>query len=82
MKAGFPEQRISLEEALKAYTWGSSYGAFEESIKGTIEAGKLADLAILDTDLFSTEPKEWLKASVDHTVVGGRIVYNREKRIR
>ncbi len=73
----FPEQRISLEEALKAYTWGSSYGAFEENVKGTIESGKLADMAVLDTDLFETSPENWLKANVDYTIVGGRIVYNR-----
>lgn len=73
----FPEQRIGLEEALRAYTHGSAYGAFEENIKGTIERGKLADFAILDTDLFSTPPAEWLRAKVDYTIVGGQVVYSR-----
>ena len=74
----FPEQRISLEEALKAYTWGSSYGAFEENRKGTIEIGKFADLTVLDTDLFDSKPQEWLKANVDYTIVAGKIVYSRK----
>jgi len=71
----FPEQRISLEEALKAYTWGSAFSAYQERIKGTIEPGKLADFAVLDTDLFTTDPVEWLKASVVYTIVGGKVVY-------
>ena len=72
----FPDQRIELEKALRAYTWGSSYGAFEDHKKGTIEVGKLADIAVMDTDLFSTEPAEWLTAQVNYTIVGGKIVYN------
>ena len=71
----FPQQRLSLEEALKAYTWGSAFGAFEERIKGTIEVGKLADLAVIGTDLFQTEPKEWLQAKMAMTIVGGKVVY-------
>jgi predicted amidohydrolase YtcJ len=71
----FPEQRLDLETSLKAYTWGSAYGAFEDHLKGTIEAGKLADLVVLDTDLFNTTPEEWLKAKVNYTIVGGKIVY-------
>jgi predicted amidohydrolase YtcJ len=73
----FPEQRISLEESLRAYTYGSAYGAFEENIKGTLSPGKLADIAVLDTDLFSTEPEQWLKAHVDLTLVGGKVVFER-----
>ncbi|MFZ6663696.1 amidohydrolase [Peijinzhouia sedimentorum] len=71
----FPEQKISLEDALKAYTWGSSYGAFEDHIKGTLEVGKLADIVVLDTDLFSTEPEQWLKGKVAMTMVGGEVVH-------
>lgn len=71
----FQEQRITLDDAIKAYTWGSSYGAFEENSKGTLEEGKLADMVILDTNLFETEPEEWLKAEVNYTVVGGKVVY-------
>ena len=73
----FPDQKLSLEEALKAYTWGSAFGAFEENKKGTIESGKLADLAVLGIDLFETEPKKWLEGKVDLTIVGGKVVFER-----
>jgi len=71
----FPEQRISLEEALKAYTWGAAYGAFQERERGQLKEGMLADLAVIDTDLFETEPGEWLDASFKMTMVGGKMVY-------
>ncbi len=71
----FPDQRVSLEKALKAYTWGGAYGAFEENIKGTLEPGKLADITVLDADLFETEPGEWLDAGIAYTIVGGEVVY-------
>lgn len=74
----FPEQRISLEKALRAYTWGAAYGAFEEDTKGTIEAGKLADFSVIDTDLFSTPPSTWLEAEIAMTIVGGKVVYTKE----
>lgn len=73
----FPEQKVSLETALKAYTWGAAFGAFEEDEKGILEPGKLADIAVIDTDLFHTEPKEWLEAKIEYAILGGRIVYER-----
>ena len=74
----FPEQRLDLETALRAYTWGSAFGAFEESRKGILEKGKFADIAILDRDLFETSPEEWLNVTVKATFVGGKQVYNGE----
>ncbi|MBX2874129.1 MAG: amidohydrolase [Saprospiraceae bacterium] len=74
----FPEQRLSLEKALRAYTWGAAYGAFEEDTKGTIEAGKLADFSVIDTDLFTTSTDQWLEAGMAMTIVGGKIVYEQE----
>ena len=74
----FPEQRVDLTTALKAYTWGSSFGAFEESRKGTLEEGKLADITVLDKNLFETEPEEWLNVNVRMTIVGGKTVYKAE----
>jgi predicted amidohydrolase YtcJ len=71
----FPEQRIEVESALRAYTWGSAYASFEEQRKGTVEAGKLGDLAVLDRDLLAIEPAELLAARVLYTVVGGRVVF-------
>ncbi len=72
----FPDQRIKLEDALRAYTWGSAYGAFEDDKKGTLEVGKMADITVLNKDLFSTEPSEWLKTQVVYTIVGGKVVYS------
>ncbi|MEQ9592379.1 MAG: amidohydrolase [Cyclobacteriaceae bacterium] len=75
----FPEQKLSLEESIKAYTYGGSYGAFEEDSRGTIEKGKLADFAVLQSNLFETAPSTWLQTEVDYTIVGGQIVYQREQ---
>jgi len=52
----FPDQRLSLENSLRAYTYGSAFATFEEDIKGQIKPGMLADIAVVDTDLFETEP--------------------------
>ncbi len=71
----FPDEKVTLEQALKAYTWGAAYGAFEERYKGTLSVGKLADITVIDTDLFTTEAPEWLQAEIQYTIVGGRIVY-------
>lgn len=74
----FPEQRINLESALKAYTTGSAFATFEEDVKGKIEPGMLADIVVVDTDLFETEPSSWLQARFDYTIVGGKVVYQRQ----
>ena len=71
----FPEQRLTVEEALRAYTQGSAYAAFEEQEKGTIAPGKLADLVVLSDDLFSIPPERIKDARVEMTVVGGKAVY-------
>lgn len=70
-----PEQKISVEEAVRAYTAGSAYAEFAENDKGTISVGKLADLVILDRDIFSVDPGEIEKAKVLTTIVDGRVVY-------
>jgi predicted amidohydrolase YtcJ len=71
----FPEQRLTLEEALRAYTSGSAYAAFEENEKGSIAPGKLADLVVVSDDLFSIRPERIKDAHVVMTVVGGKVVY-------
>lgn len=73
----FPEEKIDTETALRAYTLGGAYSSFEEDIKGTISVGKLADVAVLSTNLFETEPAEWLDTQVMLTVAGGRVVFER-----
>ena len=69
-----PAQKITVEEALHAYTVGGAYASFDESRKGTLTAGKLADLVIIDRDLFSIPPEEIRNAKVLATVVGGKVV--------
>lgn len=71
-----PEQKISLEEAIKYQTLGPAYAAFEEDIKGSLEVGKLADMVVLSKDLFSVEPAEILNTKVLLTILGGKIVYS------
>ncbi|MBK5187582.1 MAG: amidohydrolase, partial [Gemmatimonadaceae bacterium] len=72
-----PEQKISVEDALRAYTSGSAYASFEENIKGTLEPNKLADFVLIDRDLTRIPPAELRDAHVMMTVVGGRVVYQR-----
>ncbi len=70
-----PEQKISVEETIRAFTWGSAYAEFQENVKGTIEAGKLADFVILSDDIFSLDPTSIGKTKVLTTVMDGKIVY-------
>lgn len=69
-----PEHRLSLEAALRHYTWGSAYASFEEGDKGTLVPGKLADFVVLTEDIFDSPPARLLTAKVAMTVVGGRTV--------
>ena len=71
----FPEQRLTVEEALRAYTQGCAYAAFEERDKGTIAPGKLADLVVLSQDLFRIPPERIKEGRVEITIVGGKIIY-------
>lgn len=75
----FPEQRLTLAEAIRYFTWGAAYASFEENIKGTLEPGKLADLTVFSRDLFSIEPKQILTTPVAMTIVGGKIVYENKE---
>ncbi len=70
-----PEQKLSMAEAVSAYTAGSAYAEFQEVVKGTITTGKFADLVLLDRNIFTIDPVEVPGVAVDATVVGGRIVY-------
>jgi hypothetical protein len=76
----FPEQRLSVEEALRAYTWGCAYAAFQEMDKGTISPGKLADLVVLSEDLLRIPPERIKDVRVEITIVGGRVVYKADNR--
>ncbi len=72
-----PEQKISIEDAIKCYTINSAYAAFEENIKGTIEVGKLADLIVLSEDILSIEPVRIKDVEVLMTVFDGKIIYQK-----
>ena len=74
-----PEQKISVAEAVKAYTWTSAYAEFAEDTKGTIAPGKLADFVVLSADIFNMPPEKIEKAEVVCTIVGGRIVYEKNR---
>jgi len=70
-----PEQKITVEEALRAYTIDAAFASFEENYKGSIEPGKLADLVILDRDITQIAPEEIRNVKVLKTIVGGEIVF-------
>lgn len=70
-----PEQKISVEEALKSYTSRAAYASFEENIKGSLVPGKLADFVILESNLFDIKPSEIRNVKVLKTIVGGELVY-------
>jgi predicted amidohydrolase YtcJ len=72
-----PEQKITVEEALRAYTSGAAYASFEDGIKGTLERGKLADLVLIDRDLTRIPAEQIRDAHILMTVVGGKVVYER-----
>jgi len=75
-----PEQKITVEEAVRAYTMGSAFAEFAEDFKGSISVGKLADLVILDRDIFTINPSQIDEAKVILTMVGGKVVYEAKNR--
>lgn len=70
-----PEQKITVEQALRAYTTNAAYSSFDEDIKGSLEKGKLADFVVLDKDIFTVSPETIRDVQVLRTVVGGKTVY-------
>jgi hypothetical protein len=73
----YPEQKLTVEETLRAYTLGSAYAEFQDAVKGTLTPGKLADVVMLDQDIFKIDPVDILKTRVLLTVMDGRVVYER-----
>ena len=74
-----PEEKISVEDAIKCYTLNAAFASYEEKIKGSIEEGKLADFVVLSDDILSIDPVKIKDVVVDMTVFDGEIVYVREK---
>ncbi|HUE82916.1 MAG TPA: amidohydrolase [Pyrinomonadaceae bacterium] len=74
----FPEERITIEDAIRAYTYNTAYANFEEKIKGSIEPGKLADLTVLSRNPLKIPARELLETEVIYTIVNGKIVYRKK----
>jgi len=72
-----PEQKITVEETVRAFTWGSAYAEFQEGVKGTLEVGKLADFVILSEDIFTIDPVKIRDVKVVLTVVDGKIAFQK-----
>lgn len=70
-----PEQKITLEEAIRAFTVGSAYAEFQDQVKGSLTPGKLADLVLLDCDIFKVDPAKIDQVKVTMTVVDGKVVW-------
>jgi predicted amidohydrolase YtcJ len=76
----FPDQRMSRIEALRSYTINNAYAAFEEGSKGSLKTGKLADVTVLSSDILTVPENAIPSAKVDFTIVGGKVMYEREGR--
>jgi predicted amidohydrolase YtcJ len=74
-QAFYPDQRMTREEALKAYTYNGAYAAFEEEIKGSLKPGKLADITVLSKDIMTVPEDEIRSAQIAYTIVGGKVLY-------
>jgi len=72
----FPEQKLPIAEAVQAYTMGSAHAEFQETDKGSITVGKLADMVLLSDDIFSIDPTKIREVKVLRTIVGGKTVWN------
>jgi hypothetical protein len=71
----FPEQKLTVEEAVRGFALDAAYAQFAEASRGTIEVGKLADFTVLDGDIFNIPPQDILRTRVTHTVLGGKVVF-------
>jgi predicted amidohydrolase YtcJ len=73
-----PEERLSLRDAIRAFTSGAAWASFDEQRKGTLERDMLADIVILSTDVFSLPPDRLLEAEVVMTIMDGKVVFRRD----
>ncbi|HRI80063.1 MAG TPA: amidohydrolase family protein, partial [Cyclobacteriaceae bacterium] len=73
-----PEEKLTRQQALRAYTWDAAYGAFEEKIKGSIEPGKLADFTVFSQDIMTVPDSALLKTEVLMTILGGKKVFEKK----
>ena len=73
-----PQEKISMDDCIRGYTWGSAYAEFEENDKGQIAVGKLADIVVLSADVTKIPAPQILKTEAALTIVGGRVVYEKK----
>ena len=78
----FPQEKLTVEEAIRAYTLNTAYAAYEEDLKGSITVGKLADFVVLSDNLLTMDPDGIKDVTVLTTVVGGKVVFEAEKSAR
>ncbi len=74
----FPQEKVTMEQAITYYTLGSAYAQFMEDRKGMIKAGYLADIVIVNADLLNLPENEIMKTKVDYTITGGKVVFERK----
>jgi predicted amidohydrolase YtcJ len=77
----FPEQKLTVTEAVHAYTMGSAYAEFQEKEKGSITPGKLADMVLLSDDIFSMDPVKIRDVKVLKTIVGGKVIWDPTRKV-
>jgi predicted amidohydrolase YtcJ len=73
----FGDQKMSRADALKSYTWNGAYAAKEESLKGSLAVGKLADITVLSKDIMTVPEDQIPTAQVTYTIVGGKVAFSR-----
>jgi predicted amidohydrolase YtcJ len=73
-----PEQKLSVDEAVRAYTFGSAYAEFAEAVKGSLRPGMLADFVMLDRDIYTIEPSQIDQTRVLTTIIDGKVVFDRK----
>ena len=78
----FPEQKLTVAEAVRAYTMGSAYAEFQDKEKGSVAPGKLADFVLLSDDIFSIDPAKICDVKVVQTIVGGKTVFDAARKTR
>lgn len=74
-----PDERVSIEQAIRFYTMESAFMNFEEQDRGSLEVGKLADMVVLSEDILTIDPERLLDVEVEKTIIGGEVVYSRSE---
>ena len=77
-KGWFPEQKLTIREAIEAYTMGSAYAEFQDRVKGSITPGKLADMVLLSEDVLTVAPDRIRDIKALKTWIGGQLIYDAE----